>query len=88
VDNHEKMSYRQKFIQMNREARATWIAAAVLIAYWWIAGFGASHFDFTLFQMPGWFVLSCFGVWLLSIVLTVFLVTRVFRDFSLEDEED
>ena len=27
----EKMTYKEKFIQMNKEARATWIAAAIII---------------------------------------------------------
>ena len=83
----EKMSYREKFIQMNKEAKATWIAAAVLIAFWWLAGFGTSRFDYPIFQMPGWFVLSCFGVWILSIVLVTLLSTLVFKDFNLEDDE-
>ena len=83
----EKMSYREKFIQMNKEAKATWTAAAVLIAFWWLAGFGTSKIKYTIFQMPGWFVLSCFGVWVLSIVLVMVLITWVFKDFSLEDNE-
>jgi len=84
----EKMSYREKFIQMNKEAKATWIAAAILIAFWWIAGFGTSGIQYTIFQMPGWFVLSNFGVWILSIVLVTLLTRRVFRDFSLEDDDE
>ena len=83
-----KMSYRDKFIQMNKEAKATWVVAAILIVFWWIAGFGTSWIDYTIFQMPGWFVLSCFGVWFLSIALVTALVTKVFKDFSLDDEDD
>lgn len=84
----KKMTYKEKFIQMNKEAKATWIVAAILIAFWWIAGFGTSGMDYTIFHMPGWFVVSCFGVWILSIVLVSFLATKVFKDFSLEDEPD
>ncbi|MDR1376092.1 MAG: YhdT family protein [Synergistaceae bacterium] len=83
-----KMSYREKFIQMNKEAKATWIVAGILIAFWWIAGFGTAGMDYTLFQMPGWFVLSCFGVWILSIALVWLLTTKVFLDFSLEDDDE
>ena len=83
----EKMSYREKFVQMNREAKATWIVMAVLIAFWWIAGFGASRIEYAIFGMPGWFVLSCFGVWILSIILVTALATKVFKNFSLEDED-
>ncbi|MDR1378230.1 MAG: YhdT family protein [Synergistaceae bacterium] len=81
------MSYREKFIQMNKEAKATWIVTAILIAFWWIAGFGTASIDYTLFYMPGWFVLSNFGIWILSIVLVWVLTVKVFKDFSLEDEE-
>jgi uncharacterized membrane protein YhdT len=80
------MSYREKFIQMNKEAKATWIVAAILIAFWWIAGFGTSGMDYTIFYMPGWFVTSCFGIWILSVVLVSFLVAKVFKDFSLDDD--
>ena len=84
----EKMSYREKFIQMNKEAKATWAVAVILFAFCWIVGFGASHIDFTLFHMPGWFVLNCIGVWILSIVMVTVLTTKVFKNFSLEDEDD
>ena len=83
-----KMSYKEKFIQMNKEAKGTWIVALILIVFWWAAGFGTAHIDYTIFQMPGWFVVSCFGVWILSIVLVWVLTVRVFKDFSLEDDDD
>jgi uncharacterized membrane protein YhdT len=84
----EKMSYREKFVQMNKEAKATWIVMAILIAFWWIASFGTSWIDYTIFHMPGWFVVSCVGSWILSIALVVFLVKKVFKDFSLDDEDE
>jgi len=84
----EKMSYREKFIQMNREAKATCVVAVILIAFWWITAFGLAGLDSTIFHMPVWFVVSCFGVWILSIILVVYLVTKVFKDFSLEHEDD
>ena len=84
----EKMSYREKFIQMNKEAKATWIVMAVLIAFWWITAFGMAGLDYTIFHMPAWFVVSCFGVWFLSIIMVVFLVTKVFKDFNLEDDDE
>jgi len=86
--NMEKMSYRDKFIQMNKEAKATWGVVAILIAFWWITAFGTAGMDYTIFNMPGWFVVSCFGVWILSIILVSVLVTKVFKNFSLEDEDD
>ena len=84
----EKMSYREKFIQMNKEAKATWIVAAIIIAFWWITAFGMAGMDLTIFYMPAWFVVSCFGVWVLSIILVTVLITKVFKNFSLEDEDE
>ena len=84
----EKMSYRDKFIQMNKEAKATWVVVAILIAFWWITAFGLAEFEYSIFHMPAWFVVSCFGVWFLSIALVVALITKVFKNFSLEDEDD
>lgn len=86
----EKMSYKEKFVQMNKEAKATWIVAAIIIAFWWITGFGiygASGASTTILGMPAWFMVSCFGSWILSIVLVWWLTAKVFKDFDLEDED-
>ena len=82
------MDYREKHAAMRREAIATLIAAVIVMAFWWGAGFGLARVNFTVFYMPGWFVVGCFGSWLLAILAVVFLITRVFRDFSLEDEDE
>ena len=81
------MDYKKKHAVMRREARATLIAAALVMVFWWVTGFGLQHTGFTIFYMPGWFVVSCFGSWLLSILLVIYLINRVFTDFSLDDED-
>lgn len=83
-----KLSYREKFVQMNREAKATWMTAAVLILFWWLAAFGTARLDYTIFYMPGWFVTSCIGTYLLSVALVYFLIKRIFVDFDLDEEPD
>ena len=86
----QKMSYKEKFVQMNKEAKATWIAAAIVIIFWWLAGFvvysvwGA---EVTILGMPAWFMLSCFGSWILAIIAVAILITKVFKDFDLGDDE-
>ena len=82
------MEYGKKHSLMRREAGATLIAAALVMAFWWAAGFGLEAADFTIFYLPGWFVVRCFGSWLLAVALVFFLITRVFTDFSLDDEEE
>ena len=87
----QKMSYKEKFVQMNKEAKATWIIAAIIIAFWWIGGFGVyemSGAEWTIMGMPAWFMISCFGSWILSIALVVFIVKKVFKDFDLDEEDE
>lgn len=84
-----KMSYKEKFIQMNKEAKATWIAAAIVIVFWWVTGFGiyaAVGSSVTILGMPAWFMVSCFGSWFLAIALVIFLIKKVFVDFDLNEE--
>jgi uncharacterized membrane protein YhdT len=86
----QKMSYKEKFVQMNKEAKATWIAAIIVIAFWWISGFGvyaACGAEWTILGMPAWFMLSCFGSWILAIIAVVFITSKVFKDFDLDDDE-
>ncbi|MDR3325603.1 MAG: YhdT family protein [Spirochaetaceae bacterium] len=81
------MTYKEKHTQMNREARGALIAGAVVMAFWWAAGFALSRLDFTIFHLPGWFVVGSFGTWVLSIGLVCILLKRVFKNFSLEDDK-
>ena len=86
----EKMTYQEKFIQMNKEAKATWIVAAIIIVYWFLSGFGVYAVwgaEWTILGMPAWFVLSCFGSWILSMVLVALMVKKVFKDFDPEEED-
>ncbi|MDR0383491.1 MAG: YhdT family protein [Spirochaetaceae bacterium] len=82
------MTYREKFVQMNREAAATGVAVALVAAFWWISGFALEKINFTLFSMPGWFVVSCVGSLILSACAALFLVKKVYKNFSLQDDED
>jgi uncharacterized membrane protein YhdT len=82
------MTYSEKFAQMNREAAATGIAAALIAAFWWVSGFALERINFTVFYMPGWFVVSCAGSLILSIFAAVFLVKKVYKNFSFTDDED
>ncbi|MDR1362945.1 MAG: YhdT family protein [Spirochaetaceae bacterium] len=80
------MTYKEKFIQMNKEAAATAVSIAVIAAFWWISGFALEKINFTVFYMPGWFVVSCAGSFILSVCAAVFLVKKVYKNFSLSDE--
>jgi uncharacterized membrane protein YhdT len=82
------MTYGEKFVQMNREAAATGIAVALIAAFWWVSGFALEKIDFTILYMPGWFVVGCAGSLILSVCAAVFLVKKVYKNFSFTDDED
>ncbi|MDR0552074.1 MAG: DUF997 family protein [Spirochaetaceae bacterium] len=82
------MDYKKKHALIRREAPAAFIAAVLVMIFWWTAGFCLKDSDFTILYMPAWFVIGSFGSWLLAIALTFFLVTRIFTDFSLEDDNE
>jgi uncharacterized membrane protein YhdT len=81
------MTYKEKFIQMNREAAATFIAVALIAVFWWVSGFALEKIGFTIFYMPLWFVVGCAGLLILPVCAVLFLVKRVYKDFSLTDDE-
>ena len=85
----QKMSDKEKFTQMNKEAKATWIAGFIVMAFWWVTGFGiyaACGAEWTILGIPAWMMISCFGSWFLAVAVVVFLVKKVYKDFDLDDE--
>ncbi len=85
----KKLTYREKFIQMNKEAKGTWLVGLIICVFWWITGFGIYRFapDARICYMPAWFIVSCFGSWILSIILVYVLLKTVFTDFELDDND-
>ena len=87
----KKLTYKEKFIQMNKEAKATWIVAAICFLVWLAGGFGVymtAGNAWTICRMPAWFVLGSFGSWFAAIIGVVYLVKYVFVDFDLDEEEE
>ena len=82
------MKRSEKFRQANREAKATVIATAVVIAFWWIAGFGLEDVNVSFMHTPLWVWGGCLGTWIFAILVTLFLTKKVFVDFDLDDEEE
>jgi len=81
----KKLSYKEKFIQMNREARIICIITAIIIIFWWLMAFGINQ-QTTFLNLPLWFVGSCIGTYLLAVILVIFVVKKFFVDFDLDDE--
>lgn len=82
------LTYRQKMLQANKEAKATLVALALCIVVWALAGFGLSGLDIEIFSTPVWIVGGTIGTWVFAIAAAVFLAKRVFADFDLDDEEE
>lgn len=86
----EHLSYKEKFIQMNKEAKATWIVGAISFIVWLAGGFGVYLLvgnTWTILGMPAWFVLGSFGCWFTGIIGVAYLLKFVFKDFDLDEDE-
>ena len=82
------MKRSEKFRQANREAKATVLATAAVIVFWWIAGFGLADVNVSYLHTPLWVWGGCLGTWIFAILVTLFLTKKVFVDFDLDDEEE
>ena len=50
--------------------------------------FGVSKLHITVFHTPLWAITGCIGTWIFSIIVVVYLMKRVFKDFDLEEENE
>ncbi|MCI5851800.1 MAG: YhdT family protein [Sutterellaceae bacterium] len=84
----KKLSYREKFDVMDREARMTLVLAVIVTAAFWLAVLLLRNRSELLLGMPLWFTVSCIGGYLLSVAGVIFVVKRWFVDFDLGDDEE
>lgn len=83
----KRFTYREKLMQANREAKATLVGLAVVVAVWIVGGFGLSTLDIEIFSTPIWVIGGTVGTWIAALAVSVWLGMRVFADFDLDDEE-
>ena len=80
---------KQTFLQMDKEAFSTFITAVIITVYFWLTVFiFKDDISLTLFSMPIWFVLSCIGGYILSLIAELVLVRKFMKNFSLADFDD
>ena len=80
---------KQTFRQMDKEAFSTFITAVIITVYFWLTVFiFKDDISLTLFSMPIWFVLSCIGGYILSVIAVIVLVRKFMKNFSLADFDD
>ena len=82
------MSLKEKYRQIKKEAAVCVIGLIVLIIFWIVAGFGVSRLDITVYHTPLWAITGCIGTWLFSVVMVVWMIKKVLKDFSIEDEDE
>lgn len=82
----KRLSYRQKMLQANKEAKAAVVGLVLTVVVWTVLGFGLSGFDVDVFGTPVWVIGGTLGTWLFAIAVSVVLGCRVFADFDLDEE--
>jgi uncharacterized membrane protein YhdT len=88
IERRKLMTREEKNIQIRKEARAT--VVLFVICFVWHVGFGylLSGSGITVAGLPLWWILSTPGVFVVAVVGVVYLLKKVFVNFSLDDEED
>lgn len=83
---NQDLAYKDKFVQMNKEAKATLIASLIIFAYFWLTIFLIQdNLEFgVILGLPLWFTLSCIGGYLLSIIVVFVLVKFFMANFDLD----
>ena len=81
-------TYGAKMRQANREAVATVIALAVIVAVWLVGGIGLAGCGNEVFSTPLWIIGGTIGPWIAAIVCAVVLARCVFADFNLDDDAE
>lgn len=79
--------YRERMKQANKEARITLIGVGVVIVCWAVFGFGLYNVDVTIFSTPLWIVMGCVGTWVVALIVSIILATKVIEDCPLDEDD-
>lgn len=80
--------YDRALIASHREAVVTLIAAVFTMIYFWAAILIFEKSPETVLHMPLWFMASCVGGYLFSVIAVLWLVKRWFADIDLDEVAD
>ncbi|MFR1166975.1 MAG: DUF997 family protein [Adlercreutzia equolifaciens] len=80
-------TYGAKMRQANREAVATVVALAVIVAVWLVGGIGLAGCGIEVFSTPIWIIGGTIGPWVAA-VSAPWCSRCVFADFSLDDDAE
>lgn len=82
----QSRSYGEKLRIVDRDAVKAVVALCVVIVVWLVCGFGLAGTCIVVFHTPLWVVAGLLGTWIAAIV-AVAVLSRLFVDFDLEEEE-
>ena len=81
------MDREQKEKQIRKEAKATLALFAVCFVWNVAFAYGLSGTGIRICGLPLWWLVSVPGMFVIAVIGVVFLLKKVFADFSLDDEE-
>lgn len=79
----DQARYAAMFKQLDAEALYTLLAALLITLVFWLAIYLTHESSVSFWHMPLWFVLSCLGGYVLSVVVVVILVKCFLKDMPL-----
>lgn len=79
----DQARYAAMFKQLDAEALYTLLAALLITLVFWLAIYLTHESSVSFWNMPLWFVLSCLGGYVLSVVVVVILVKCFLKDMPL-----
>ena len=69
------MLYRERMSQANKEAKVSLVGVAIVIVCWLLFGFGLYG------------VMGCLGTWIVAMIVSVILATKVIEDCPLDEDD-
>lgn len=81
------MLYRERMRQAHKEAKIAAAGVAGIIACWGGFGFGLHDVDIQVFSTPLWIVMGCLGTWVVALIFSIILATKVIEDCPLDEDD-
>lgn len=83
AESIDQERYAAMFKQLDAEAFYTLFAAILITLLFWLTIYLTHESSVSFWNMPMWFVLSCLGGYVLSVVVVVILVKCFLKDMPL-----
>lgn len=88
AEGSRTLTYAEKHMLADREAKYSLVALLSIIAVWILLGFGVAYLQLSIGSIPLWIISSSIGTWLWACIVSLFLVKKVFVNFSLDTPEE